>query len=101
MRGVQKRRPSLFDLVEQMKTITAPTLIITGDEDWPCLEPAMLMKRTINTAGLVVMPNAGHTVNLEEPAAFNQQVADFLHAVEAGRWAMRDPRAMASGILGK
>ena len=101
MRGVQSRRPSLFDLVEQMKTITAPTLIITGDEDWPCLEPAILMKRTINSAGLVVLPNAGHTVNLEEPAAFNQQVADFLHAVEAGRWAMRDPRAMASGILGK
>ena len=39
MRGVQKRRPSLFDLVEQMKTITAPTLVVTGDEDWPCLEP--------------------------------------------------------------
>ena len=39
MRGVQARRPSLFDLVEQMKTITAPTLVVTGDEDWPCLEP--------------------------------------------------------------
>ena len=86
MRGVQKRRPSLFDLVEQMKTITAPTLVMTGDEDWPCLEPAILMKRTIPTAALVVMPNTGHTLNLEEPAAFNQHVADFLHAVDAGRW---------------
>ena len=38
-----------------MKTITAPTLIMTGDEDWPCLEPALLMKRTIPTAVLVVM----------------------------------------------
>jgi pimeloyl-ACP methyl ester carboxylesterase len=101
MRGVQKRRPSLFDLVEQMKTITAPTLVMTGDEDWPCLEPAILMKRTIPTAGLVVLPNAGHTVNLEEPAAFNQHVADFLHAVEAGRWPTRDLRAMVSAILGK
>ena len=101
MRGVQKRRPSLFDLVEKMKTITAPTLVMTGDEDWPCLEPALLMKRTIPTAGLVVMPNAGHTVNLEEPAAFNQHIADFLHAVELVRWPVRDPRAMASAILGK
>lgn len=101
MRGVQSRRPSLFDLVEQMKTIKAPTLIITGDEDWPCLEPAILMKRTIMSAGMVVLPNSGHTVNLEEPGAFNQQVADFLHAVEAGRWAVRDPRAMATAILGK
>jgi len=101
MRGVQARRPSLFDLVEQMKTITAPTLVVTGDEDWPCLEPGILMKRTITTAGLVVMPNCGHTMNLEEPAAFNLHVADFLHAVEAGRWPTRDPRAMASAILGK
>lgn len=101
MRGVQSRRPSLFDLVEQMKTIKTPTLIITGDEDWPCLEPAILMKKTIMSSGLVVMPNSGHTVNLEEPVAFNQHVADFLHAVDTGRWAHRDPRAMASGILGK
>src|SRR6266542_753752 len=49
MRGVQKRRPSLFDLFEKMSTITAPTLVMTGDEDWPCLEPALLMKRTIPT----------------------------------------------------
>jgi pimeloyl-ACP methyl ester carboxylesterase len=101
MRGVQKRRPSLFDLVDRMKTITVPTLIMTGDEDWPCLEPALLMKRTIPTAGLVVMPNTGHTINLEEPGAFNQHVADFLHAVETGRWPSRDPRAMVSAILGK
>ncbi len=55
MRGVQKRRPSLFELVDKMKTITAPTLIMTGDEDWPCLEPGMLMKKNIATAALVVM----------------------------------------------
>ena len=101
MRGVQKRRPSLFDLVEQMKTIAAPTLVMTGDEDWPCLEPAILMKRSIPTAGLVVLPNAGHTINLEEPAVFNQHVADFLHAADLGRWPVRDSRAMAPAILGK
>ncbi len=71
MRGVQKRRPSLFDLVDKMKTITVPTLIMTGDEDWPCLEPGILMKKNIPTAALVVMPNAGHNINLEEPAVFN------------------------------
>jgi hypothetical protein len=60
-----------------------------------------MMKRTISTAGLLVMPNTGHAINLEEPAAFNQQVADFLHAVEVGRWPARDPRAMVDAILGK
>ena len=57
-----------------MKAITAPTLIMTGDEDWPCLEPGVLMKKHISTAGLVVMPNAGHNINLEDPAAFNEKV---------------------------
>jgi pimeloyl-ACP methyl ester carboxylesterase len=101
MRGVQARRPSLFDLVEQMKSITAPTLVMTGDEDWPCLEPALLMKRTIPTAALVVMPNAGHTINLEDPAAFNQHIADFFHSVDVGGWRKRDPRATGSAILGR
>jgi len=101
MRSVQKRRPSLFDLVEQMKTITVPTLIMTGDEDWPCLEPGLLMKRTIPTAALVVMPNAGHTINLEDPGAFNQHLADFFHTVDVGAWRKRDPRAMVSAILGR
>jgi pimeloyl-ACP methyl ester carboxylesterase len=101
MRGVQKRRPSLFDLVEQMKTITLPTLVMTGDEDWPCLEPGILMKRTIPTAGLVVMPNAGHTINLEEPGEFNRHLDEFFHAVDVGAWPTRDQRAMVAATLGR
>jgi pimeloyl-ACP methyl ester carboxylesterase len=101
LRGVQSRRPSLYDLVEEMKKITAPTLIMTGDEDWPCLEPAILMKKTIPTAALVVLPNSGHAINLEEPDAFNRHVDEFFQAVELGKWPKRDPRATASSILGR
>jgi pimeloyl-ACP methyl ester carboxylesterase len=101
MRGVQKRRPSLFDLVDKIKTITAPTLVLAGDEDFPCLEPALLLKRTVQTAALVVLPNTGHTINLEEPALFNQLVGEFLQKVDTGTWPPRDPRAMATAILGK
>lgn len=100
-RGVQNRRPSLFELVDKMKTITAPTLIMTGDEDWPCLEPGILMKRTIPTAALVVMPNCGHAINLEEPAAFDAHLDEFFRIVDAGRWPTRDPRAMVAAILGR
>jgi pimeloyl-ACP methyl ester carboxylesterase len=101
MRGVQKRRPSLFDLIDKMKSISAPTLVMTGDEDWPCLEPGLLMKRTIPTAALVVMPNAGHTINLEDPDAFNRHISEFLHSVDVGAWRKRDPRATVSAILGR
>ena len=100
MRGVQMRRPSLWDLVEDMSRLTLPTLIITGDEDVPCLEPALLMKRLIATSGLVILPKSGHTINLEEPEAFNRAVGDFLHAAELERWTARDPRSGGTGILG-
>ena len=101
MRGVQAKRPSLFELVDRMKAITAPTLVMTGDEDWPCIEPGILMKKNIATAGLVVMPNAGHNINLEDPAAFNAHLQELFLAADAGTWPTRDPRAMAGSILGK
>jgi pimeloyl-ACP methyl ester carboxylesterase len=101
MRGVQKRRPSLFDLVDKIKTITAPTFIMSGDEDFACLEPALLLKRTILASALVVLPNTGHAINLEEPAEFNRLIGEFLHGVDTGQWRPRDPRAMAASILGK
>ena len=101
MRGVQAKRPSLFELVDKMKAITAPTLIMTGDEDWPCLEPGILMKKNIPTASLVVMGNSGHNINLEEPAIFNMHLSDLFQAADAGTWPKRDPRAMAGTILGR
>jgi hypothetical protein len=32
-------------------------------------------------------------MNLEEPAEYNHRIAEFLSAVERGRWGPRDPRA--------
>jgi len=101
LRGVQARRPSLYDLTAEMAKITVPTLIMTGDEDWACLEPGILMKKNILSAGLVVMPNCGHAINLEDPDAYNRHLGDFLYAVDIGKWPQRDPRAMASAILGR
>jgi pimeloyl-ACP methyl ester carboxylesterase len=98
--GVQKERPSLYTLVEEMKRITVPTLIITGDEDWPCLMPGILMKQNIPSAALAVMPNSGHAINIEEPEEYNRIVGDFLAQVDSGRWPMRDPRAMSASITG-
>nr|WP_294519714.1 alpha/beta hydrolase [uncultured Rhodopila sp.] len=98
--GVQGQRPSLYDLTEQMAALDVPTLILTGDEDWPCLQPALLMKQTIPTAALSVMPNCGHTINLEDPDQFNRLVGEFLAQVDAGRWPKRDPRALVRSITG-
>ena len=52
--GVQHERPSLYDLVEDMKRLHVPTMVVCGDEDWPCLLPAILMKQSIPSAALCV-----------------------------------------------
>lgn len=92
MRGVQARRPSLWDLVDKMDALDTPTLVLTGDEDDPCLAPSLLMKRHIKSAALVVLPNTGHALNLEEPDLFNRFCGEFFHQVESGRWPRRKPR---------
>jgi len=99
--GVQRLRPSLYDLKDKMAKLTVPTLIVNGDEDEPCLDPGNMMKRAIPSAGLVVLPKTGHTMNIEEPALFNATLQSFFHAVEAGRWSPRDPRSISSSILGR
>src|SRR5207244_12250530 len=98
-RGVQMLRPSILDLGSQLEKLDVPTLIMTGDEDDPCLEPAIFMKRKIPTAGLVVLPKSGHTINLEEPEAFNRAVLDFLTAVDAGKWTRRHPASQTGSAI--
>ncbi|HKF74905.1 MAG TPA: alpha/beta fold hydrolase [Candidatus Dormibacteraeota bacterium] len=100
LRGVQMRRPSLYDLAEPLSRVRLPVLVVTGDEDEGCLEPNLMLKRTIPTAALAVLPRTGHAVNLEEPALFNRLVGDFIAAVEAGRWTARDPRSLAASLTG-
>jgi pimeloyl-ACP methyl ester carboxylesterase len=98
--GVQRERPSLYDLAEEMKRLDVPALILTGDEDWPCLAPGIFMKRHIPSAALAVMPSSGHTINLEEPDEFNRIVGTFIAQVDSGRWLNRDQRALSVSITG-
>jgi pimeloyl-ACP methyl ester carboxylesterase len=100
MQGYQGRRPSLYDLTAEMARLESPVLIMAGDEDEPCLEASLLMKRSIRCAGLAILPCSGHQINLEEPALFNQLLEDFFHQVEAGRWSGRDKRAAPPSIYG-
>jgi pimeloyl-ACP methyl ester carboxylesterase len=100
MRGVQAERTSLYDLRDELLAITAPVLILAGDEDEGSLEPSLMLKRTIPTSGLVILPRTGHTVNLEDPEAFNEPVVRFLAAVDSGKWRARDPRSVSGSITG-
>jgi len=99
LKGYQALRPSLGDFKEPMARCTVPTLIISGDEDEPCLDASLMLKRHMPSAGLAFMPQTGHACNLEEPELFNTLCRSFFHQVESGQYRMRDPRATPGRML--
>jgi pimeloyl-ACP methyl ester carboxylesterase len=100
MRGVQKERPSLYDLRGELAAMTTPLLVIVGDEDVGALDASLMLKRTVPSAGLAVLPRTGHTLNLEEPARFNQLVDDFVASVDRDDWPVRDSRSLTTSLTG-
>jgi pimeloyl-ACP methyl ester carboxylesterase len=86
MLNVQLKRPTLQDLELRLRGFTVPLLVIVGDEDFPCLDGSLFLKRVVPTAALLVIPRAGHTITAEEPAAVNAALAELFCAVEAGCW---------------
>jgi proline iminopeptidase len=97
MRGFQGGRPSIYTLTEAIRKVPTRALIICGDEDDPCIEPSLFLKKHLPAAGLTFFPKTGHVLNLEEPARFNEMVERFITLVEAGRWNVRDPRSIVPG----
>jgi len=91
MSMLQARRPTLWDMEAELQRFSVPLLVIVGDDDDSCLEGSIFLKRTVPTAGLLVIPRSGHTITSEEPAAFNAALADFFAAAEAGRWLAHKP----------
>jgi pimeloyl-ACP methyl ester carboxylesterase len=75
-----------MSLGAELNALRVPTLLVIGDQDEPCIDANVFMNRQCPTAGLVVLPRTGHTVNLEEPDLFNDIALRFFNAVEAGRW---------------
>jgi pimeloyl-ACP methyl ester carboxylesterase len=88
MRHYQGARDPVHAWEEALKAMRVPTLLAVGDEDAPCIEPNIFLKRTLPNAGLWMHPRTGHAINLEEPAAFNRAVQDFFSTVERGRWSL-------------
>lgn len=90
LRHVQGGRPSLFDFEGEFNACAVPTLLMVGDEDDVCLDVNVWLKRAMPTSGLRVYAKSGHLINLEDPATFNAEIADFLRSVKAGTWPVRE-----------
>ena len=99
LRGVQAKRPTIYELEEGLRRCRVPMLIVSGDEDDNCLEPGIFIKRVCMSANLLVVPATGHAVNLEEPDLFNRALLEFLTLVDTGAWRARDPRSLGKSTL--
>ena len=65
-------------VIESLPTIAVPTLVIVGADDVPFIAAAEYMAGKIPGATKVVIPNAGHAANLDQPATFNAALLEFL-----------------------
>jgi hypothetical protein len=72
----------------------------TTTGDGISLDVALMLKRTIPTAGLAVLPRTGHTANLEEPHRFSEVVDRFPDFAGRGAWPARAPRSMSASATG-
>lgn len=86
MLNLQLKRPTLWELEDDLKAFIPPLLVVVGDEDFPCLDGSLFLKRTVPTAALLVVPRAGHTITSEEPAAVNAALAELFTATATGTW---------------
>jgi pimeloyl-ACP methyl ester carboxylesterase len=68
-------------VIDGLGSIKVPTLVIVGDQDQPFLAPCEYMAKKIPGARLEVIPGAGHSSNLDQPAIFNRVLSDFLQAL--------------------
>lgn len=66
------------NVMESLASIQKPTLIIVGARDKPFLNGSNYMARKIPGARKVVIPDAGHAVNVDQPDEFNRAVLAFL-----------------------
>lgn len=73
------RASATFNRVADLANIRVPTLLLFGAED-PLTPPRVgaYMQKRIADSRLLIIPDAGHLTNLEQPAAFNEGVLSFL-----------------------
>jgi pimeloyl-ACP methyl ester carboxylesterase len=65
-------------VISSLPDIRVPALVLVGADDTPFLAASDYMAAKIPGAAKVVIPNAGHAANIDQPEAFNAAVLGFL-----------------------
>ena len=69
-------------VIENLGNIEVPTLVLVGENDTPFLQAAQYMEKNIAGAQLIVVPNAGHSANIDNTEFFNNAILNFLSKVD-------------------
>lgn len=69
--------------IESLPHISVPALVLVGADDERFIAPTDYMAAKIPGARKVVIPDAGHGPNIDQPALFNQAMAEFLDSLPA------------------
>jgi pimeloyl-ACP methyl ester carboxylesterase len=69
-------------VIEQLPDIKVPSLVVVGADDTPFLAASDYMAAKIPGATKVVIPAAGHAVNIDQPQAFIEAVLPFLASLD-------------------
>jgi len=70
-------------VIDELPKLCVPTLVLVGERDADYLRAAEVMAARIPGAKHVLVPGAGHVVNLEEAEAFNSALLEFLAGLPA------------------
>jgi pimeloyl-ACP methyl ester carboxylesterase len=70
------------DRLDHLAAVTAPTLVIVGDQDTPFIADSERMAKAIAGAQLAVLPDAGHSPQFENPDTWFAAVTAFLDSLE-------------------
>lgn len=76
-------QPSAEELAPTLRRLEVPTLLVVGSEDRVSRGASEVLARELPRARLVVVPDAGHVVNLAAPAAFDAALAEFMDGLRA------------------
>jgi len=78
-RGMLAQRDA--QVMKSLPNLRVPVLIIVGAEDTAFLAPTDYMAAKIPNARKIVLPQAGHASNLDQPKMFNQALEGFLESL--------------------
>ena len=78
VRGIQKKRPSIFQLEPRLEKLPVATLVVLSDGDASVVECSRFMAQHIPRATLEIIPARSHWTHLEVPEKFCQVVDRFV-----------------------